>query len=177
MDQDKSVRVANLQGLAIGTTVAAFGVGAGMVAAAVVSGFSGLTVFLTILFLVALFGSAVYVGVRRTSASVLAEREGERVVAHGVGRGGHGFLGAHVVALTDMALLSVSVAPWRAGRVATALPLSEVESVESESISSLTVRGKQGVITLKACPPPQVERLSDETLKRAKLGPPGGLDD
>lgn len=172
MYQDENApRVASLEGLAVGTTVAAFGLGAGTVTAAVVTGFSGLTVFLAILFMASLLGSAAYVGARRTSASVLAEGEAQRVIAHGAGRGGHGFLGAHVVALTDKALLSTSVAPWRPGQVATVLPLSEVKSVDNESPSSLSVRGSQGVITLEACPPPEVELLADEVRKRLSGDP------
>lgn len=159
-------RVASLEGLAVGTTVAAFALGAGTITAALVTGLSGLTAFLAILFVAALLGSAAYVGARRTTGAVLAEGEGERVVAHGSGRGGHGFLGAHVVSLTDSTLLSTSVAPWRAGRVAVVLPLSEVASVNSESPSSLNFRGKQSIISLKACPPPQVEHLAEEARKR-----------
>lgn len=162
------VRVASVDGLARVTTGAALALGAGIVAATVLSGFGGLAVFLGLLFLVALLGSAAYVGARRTVDAASVEVEGERVVAQGVGRGGRGFLGAHVVAVTDKSVLSVSVAPWGVGRVADVIPLAQMVNVEGGG-SFLRADGGQEAITLKACPPPQIEALLDEIRQRADL--------
>lgn len=100
-------------------------------------------------------------GARRTADVASVEVEGERVVAQGVGRGGHGFLGAHVVAVTDKSVLSISVTPWGVGRVADAIPFTQVGNVEDGG-SFLRVEGGQRTITLKACPPPQLDALLKE---------------
>jgi hypothetical protein len=114
--------------------------------------------FLGILFLASLLGSAAYVGARRTADAASVEVEGDRVLAQGLGRGGHGFLGAHVVAVTDNSVQSISVTPWRAGRVADVIPLAQIGKIENGG-SFLRVDAGEGAITLKACPPPQVEAL------------------
>jgi hypothetical protein len=167
--QATAIRVASVVTLARVTTGAALALGAGTVAATALSGFGGLAVFLGLLSLVSLLGSAAYVGARRTADATSVEVEGDRVVAQGVGRGGHGFLGAHVVAVTDKSVLSVSVTPWGVGRVADAIPLAQVDDVEDGG-SFLRVEGGQTTITLKACPPPQVEELLDEIWQGADLG-------
>jgi hypothetical protein len=164
-----SVRVASVDGLARVTTGAALVFGVGTVAAVVLSGFGGLTVFLGILFLVSLLGSAAYVGARRTVNATSIEVEGDRVVAQGVGRGGHGFLGGHVVAVTDKSVRSISVSPWGVGRVESAIPFAQIGDVKGGG-SFLRVDNGQGAITLKACPPPQVEALLDEIRQRTDLG-------
>lgn len=159
------IRLASVDGLARVTTVAALALGIGAFAATVLSGFGGLAVFLGFLFLVFLLGSAAYVGACRTADAASLEIEGDRVVAQGVGRGGHGFLGAHVVAVTDKSVLSVSVTPWGVGRVADAIPLTQVSNV-GDGGSFLRVEGGQRTITLNACPPPQVEALLKEIHQR-----------
>jgi hypothetical protein len=169
-----AARVASVDGLAKVTTGAALALGAGTIAAIALSGFSGTAIFLGLLFLAFLMGSAAYVGARRTAGAVSVEAEGDHVLAQGVGRGGHGFLGAHVVAVTKESVLSVSVSPWGVGRIADAIPLSQIGNVEDEG-SFLRVDGGRRTITLKACPPPQVEALSDEIRQRVDLTGPGGL--
>lgn len=163
--ESAAARVASVDGLARLTTGAALALGAGTVAAAVLSGINGLALFLGLLFLVSLLGSAAYVGARLTAAAASVEIEGSRVQAQGFGRGGHGLLGAHIVAVTDQAVLSVSVAPWSVGRVADSIPLGQIGNVESRS-SFLRVDSGQRSITLKACPPPQVEALLSEIRRR-----------
>lgn len=161
-----AVRVASVEGLARVTTAAALVLGGGTIAAAILSGLSGLAVFLGLLLLISLLGSAAYVGARRTVDTASVEVEGDRVLAQGIGRGGHGFLGGHVVVVTDRSLVSVSVAPWGVGRVANAIPWAQVGNVENGS-SFLRVEGGQQTITLKACPPPQIEALLDEIRQKA----------
>jgi hypothetical protein len=161
ISETTDARVASLDGLAKVTTGAALALGAGTVAAMALSGFGGLAVFLGILFLVSLLASAAYVGARRTANAASGEVEGDRVVAQGVGRGGHGFLGAHVVAVTDRSVLSISVMPWGAGRVADVISLAQIGNVENGS-SFLRVEAGEETITLKACPPPEVEALLKE---------------
>jgi|SRR5215208_2794343 len=160
-----AVRVASVDSLARVTTGVALALGAGTAVATVLSGFSGLAVLLGLLFLVFLLGSAAYVGARRTADAASVEVGGNRVLAQGVGRSGHGFLGAHVVAVTDKAVLSISVVPWGVGPVADAIPLAQIRSVENES-SFLKIDGEQKAITLKACPPAQVEALLKELRQR-----------
>jgi hypothetical protein len=160
--QTASIRVASVDSLARVTTGTALMLGVGVVAVTVLSGFGGLAVCLSLLFLVSLLGSAAYVGARRTVDATSVEVEGDRVVAQGVGRGGHGFLGGHVVAVTDTSVRSISVAPWGVGRVADAIPFAQIGNVEGGGSFLRIDGGGQGAITLKACPPPQVEALLDE---------------
>lgn len=164
-NSESAARVASVDGLAKMTTVAALVLGVGTIAAVVFSGFGGLAIFLGLLFLVFLIGSAAYVGAHRTAGAFSMEAEGARVVAQGVGRGGHGFLGAHVVVVTNKSVLSVSATPWGVGRIADAIPLSQIGNVE-EGASSLRVDGARRTIALKACPPPQVDALLDEIRQR-----------
>jgi len=173
-NSETDVRVASVDGLAKVTTGAALVLGVGTIAAVVFSGFGGLAIFLGLLFLVFLIGSAAYVGARRTAGAFSMEAEGARVVAQGVGRGGHGFLGAHVVVVTNKSVLSVSAAPWGVGRIADAIPLSQIGNVE-EGASFLRVDGARRTIALKACPPPQVDALLAEIRQRVDSTGLGGL--
>lgn len=159
------MRVASVDGIASVTTGAALALGIATVVATVLSGVGGLAVFLGLLFLVSLLGSAVYVGARRTASATFLAVDGDRVLAQGIGRGGHGFLGAHVVSVTSKSILSVSVRPWSVGRTADAISLSQVSNVETGS-SFLRVDDEETTIALKACPPPQVAALLGEIRQR-----------
>lgn len=98
------------------------------------------------------------------------EIEGDRVVAQGVGRGGRGFLGGHVVAVTEKSVMSISVPPWRVGRVVVAIPFAQIGDVEGGG-AFLRIDGSGlGRITLKACPPPQVKALLEEIRLRTEPG-------
>lgn len=143
------------------TTAAAFAAGAATVVSILLSGAGGFTVLLGLVFAVATLGSAFGVGLRRTARATAVTANGERVLAQGVGRGGRGFLGAHVVAVTDASILSISARPWSVGRLAVAIPLADVESVES-IMDFLQVGDGRTTITLKECPPSQVEALLDQ---------------
>src|SRR5829696_5247475 len=70
-------------------------------AAAVATGVATAAAILGLGFLGSLVGSALYVGMCRTASATSVTVNGEQVRAQGVGRGGRGFLGAHVVAVTD----------------------------------------------------------------------------
>jgi hypothetical protein len=160
-----AIRVASVERLARISTGAAFALGAAVVVAVVLSGVGGVAVFLGLLFLISLLGSAVFVGALRTGNAASTAVDRQDVLAQGVGRGGHGFLGAHVVAVTDNSILSISVRPWSAGSIANAIQLSKIRTVETGDYS-LRVDDGQTSITLKACPPPQLAALLNEIRQR-----------
>lgn len=153
--------MASVEGVARTTTHAAIATGAATIAAILLSGISGFTVVLGLAFGVTALGSAFYVGLRRTASATSVTANGERVLAQGVGRGGRGFLGAHVVAVTASSVLSISARPWSVGRVAAVIRRSEVESVES-ILDFLQVGDGRTTIILKECPPSQVAALLAE---------------
>lgn len=161
-----SVRVASVNGLAIATSVAALVFGAATALAIALAGVSGFAVFLGFLFLASLLGSAIYVGALRTANKTSVVVGEQQVLAQGVGRGGHGFLGTHVVAVTDDAIVSISAKPWGAGPVTDKIQLSQVSRVETGPYF-LSVDNGQVRVALKACPPPQVAALLAEIRKRA----------
>lgn len=71
-------------------------------------------------------------------------------------------MGAHIVAVTDKSVLSYSVRPWSAGGVSNVIPLMQINGVETRKDSFVRIDGGGVSITLKACPPPQVEALVGE---------------
>lgn len=151
---------ASVSGAARRTTVAAVAAAAASVVSIVLPGLGGLTVILGLATVVASVGSALFVGLRRTASAAAATLDGERVLAQGVGRGGRGFLGAHVVVVTERSLASISARPWSAGRSTAAIRITEVRSVET-IMDYLEVGDGLRTITLKECPPTQVAALLD----------------
>jgi len=135
--------------------------GAAAVASILLPGFGGLTVILGLATVVASVGSALFVGLRRTASATAVTVDGERVLAQGLGRGGRGLLGAHVVAVSERSFVSIPAWPWGAGRSSVAIPLAEVRSVES-IMDYLEVGDGRTTITLRECPPSQVEALLGE---------------
>ncbi len=156
----KAYHVPTLEGLFRVTTGIAVSAGVAAVTVALLTDLTAFAVFLALICLAAIVGSALFGGVRKTANATPAVA-GERVLAQGVGRGGHGFLGAHVVAVTDSAILSVSARPWGVGQPDVVIRLSEVTSVES-GIGFLRVTGSQTEITLKKASPLEAEALLDE---------------
>jgi hypothetical protein len=152
---------ASVAGVARRTTVAAVATAAASVVSILLPGLGGLTVILALATVVASVGSALFVGLGRTASATAATVDGERVLAQGVGRGGRGFLGAHVVAVTEGSLASIAVRPWSAGRSTVVIRLAEVRSVES-IMDYLEVGDGRTTITLKECPLAQVEAILGE---------------
>lgn len=165
-----AIHVASVERLARITTGAAFAFGVAVVTTITLSGVSGVAVFFGFLFLLSLSGSAVYVGALRTGDSASSSVDEQHVLAQGVGRGGRGLLGAHIVAVTDDSILSISVRPWSAGKIANAIQLSQIRTVETGDYS-LHVDDGQTCITLKACPPPQLAALLSEIRQRTDPRP------
>jgi hypothetical protein len=162
---------ASVAGAARRTTVAAVAAAAAAVVSILLPGLGGLTVVLGLATVAASVGSALFVGLGRTASATAASLDGERVLAQGVGRGGRGFLGAHVVVVTAGSLVSIAARPWSAGRSTVAIRLAEVRSVES-IMDYLEVGDGRRTIRLKECPPAQVAALLDELqspMRSAKL--------
>lgn len=155
---ESSVRVADIGGLAKMAAGTALIAGSMVVVAVVLSGASGVTVFLSLSFLVSITGSALFGGVVRTAKATSGTVNGEDVRAQGVGRGGHGFLWAHVVVVTDSAIQSISVRPWSVGRLADAIELPQISSIKFGD-HSLTVEDGRTRIALKASPPEHIAAL------------------
>ncbi|HYG96360.1 MAG TPA: hypothetical protein VD741_04555 [Solirubrobacterales bacterium] len=141
-------------------TAFAVAMAAATLGSALLSGSGGLTVILGLALLASVLGSAFYVGLQRTASATSVTANGERVLAHGVGRGGRGFLGGHAVAVTEGSILSISARPWGVGRVAAVIRLREIESVGAV-MDFLEVGDGRTTITLKGCPPSQVTALLD----------------
>ena len=147
------------------TTGIAVAMGAAALAVALFTSLIAFAVFLALICLVAIVGSAFFGGIHK-AASATPVMAGGRVLAQGVGRGGHGFLGAHVVAVTDNSILSISARPWGVGKLDTAIRLSEISSVESD-VDFLRVTDSQTEIVLKKASPLEVEALRGELRRGA----------
>lgn len=169
-DHPKAYHVASLDGLVKAATGTAVTTGAVALAVALFTDLTAFAVFLALICLVAIVGSAFFGGLRRTARATSA-MVGEHVLAQGVGRGGRGFLGAHAVAVTDSSILSVSARPWGVGRPGPAIRLSEINSMESGT-DFLKVTGSRTEINLKKASPLEVEALLDTLRRRA----PSGVD-
>jgi len=95
-----------------------------------------------------------------TAVAVRDEVEGEPTLAYGVGRGGSGFLGGHVLVVTEGGVRSVPAKPWGAVQLSNFLRFEDVEHFRFGS-DFISVEGARDRFKMKKCPPDQIAALGN----------------
>lgn len=117
-------------------------------------------ILLAVLAVLAAIGAAFFRALRAAAIGVGDSFGGEPVLTYGVGRGGKGFLGAHVLVVTDGGVQSAPAHPWSLGAPGETLRFADVEHLHTGG-DSLSVEGAGTKLLLKKCPPAQVVALEN----------------
>ncbi|HEY8082092.1 MAG TPA: hypothetical protein VIE64_00870 [Solirubrobacterales bacterium] len=159
----EAVVVPGIGKLAAGTAIAALGFGA-VAASSASAGNTADAVAIALFSLVSLVLAVAFAGLRRTAAQTAVSTEGEPVMAQGMGRGGHGWLGSQVVVVTDRRILGIPAWPWGKPAVSVAIPFEDVLSFEARR-DYLALQGERERLVLKKCPSPEVSAIANELRK------------